>query len=210
MRISQLGWVLAAAIVGIEVGGGFQAKTNKTGYIDLQEIYNESKLKAKNDEKLNTAAQSRRAAFDFMRLNPEFTADQLARFKALIAKEIPTPAEVAELTKLKETVQTSTNQFDDLRKKPNPTPDDIKRLNTLGELHDANVAAQRDWDREFSQQLESMQADMNVAALDSMKAALAQVAKAQGYTLVFRENVAVYGANNVGADVKKIVDKNTK
>lgn len=210
MRITQLGWVLSAAIVGVTIGGGFQATPKKTGWIDMQAIYNDSKLKVKNDEKLRAAGQNRQAAFDFISLNPEFTPEQLARFKELATKETPTPADTAELAKLKETIQAATNEFDDLRKKPNPTPADLKRLDTLGSLHDANTAAKQQWGAEFSQQLDAMQNDLNNTALDTMKVALAQVARAQGFTLVFRENVAPYGSSTLGNDVKKIIDKNAK
>ena len=210
MRVTQLGWVLAAAMAGVAIGGGFQVKANKVGFIDMQSIYADSKLKEKNDAKLHIAGQNRQAAFDFLRLNPEFTADQLIRYRELSTKETLTPAEAAELTKLKGAAQTATNQFDDLRKKPNPSAEDLKRLNDLAAINDANKVTQADWSRDFSQQLQTMQTDLNMAALDAIKLALAQVAKPQGYTLVFRENVAVYGANNLGTEVKKIVDKNAK
>jgi Skp family chaperone for outer membrane proteins len=210
MRISQLGWVLAAATVGVAIGSGFQEKTKKTGFIDMQGVYSDSNLKQKNDAKLRNAAQLRQAAFDFLKLNPEFTDDQLARYKVLATKEAPTPAETAELTKIKTAVQTATNQFEDLRKKPNPSAADLKTLDTLGALNDSNKKAEAAWGQEFTQQLDTMQSDLNLASLDAIKAAIAQVAKPQGYTLVFRENVAIYGSNNLGPEVKKIVDKNAK
>src|SRR5579862_4747808 len=129
MRPAQLGWVLAAAIVGVELGGGFKAKANKTGYIDMQGIYADSNLKKKNDDRLRNAGQTRQAAFDFIRLNPEFTTEQLARYEALSSKETLTPADTAELTKLKAAAQAATNQFADLQKKPNPSAQELKTLN---------------------------------------------------------------------------------
>lgn len=210
MRLSQLGWVLAAAFVGVAAGGGFRAKTDKTGFVDMAGLYDDSNLKKKNDDKLQSAGNRRKAALDFFKLNPEFTPEQLARFKELSIKDDPTPAETAELTKLKETVQAATNQFDELSRKPNPTPDELKRLNTLGALHDANLATQQQWGNDFTQQLDELQVQLDASAIDSIRAALAQVAKNQGYEVVFRENVAVYGANNLGPEVKRIVDKNAK
>lgn len=210
MRVSQLGWVLAAAMVGVGIGGGFQAKTNKIGFIDMQGIYADSNLKKKNDDKLRNANQSRQAAFDFLTLNPEFAADQLTRYRDLSTKDTLTPAETAELAKLKAVAQAATNQFGDLQKKPNPSAQDLKTLNDLAAVNHANKTAQADWNRDFSQQLETMQADLNLSALEAIKLALAQAAKPQGYTIVFRENVAMYGSNNLGTEVKKIVDKNAK
>ncbi|MHB8637428.1 MAG: OmpH family outer membrane protein [Fimbriimonadaceae bacterium] len=210
MRLSQLGWVLAAAIVGVEIGGGFQPTTKKTGFIDMQAVYSDSNLKKKNDDKLRAAAQSRQAAFDFMGLNPEFTTAQLARYKELSIKDPLTPAESSEIAKLKAAAQAATNEFDDLRKKPNPTAQDLKTLNDLGALNESNKLAQEAWGREFTAQLQTMESDLNSEALDAIRQAIARVAKPQAYSLVFRENVAVYGSNNLAPEVKKIVDKNAK
>jgi len=210
MRISQLGWVVAAAIVGVGIGGGFQAKTNKIGFIDMQGIYADSKLKEKNDVKLRTANQNRQMALDFLRLNPEFAADQLVRYRDLSTKETLTPAETAELAKLKSAAQDATNHFADLRQKPNPSPQDLKALNDLGALNDSNKEALAEWSRDFSQQLEAMQTALNLSALEAIKQAIAQNAKPQGYSVVFRENVAVYGSSNLATETKKIVDKNAK
>src|SRR5579863_5261084 len=84
MKVSQLGWVLTAALAGVAIGGGFQAKTSKIGFIDMQTMYSDSKLKEKNDAKLRLAAQNRQAAFDFFRLNPglpRFSASDSRNFR---------------------------------------------------------------------------------------------------------------------------------
>ncbi|HLK14269.1 MAG TPA: OmpH family outer membrane protein [Fimbriimonadaceae bacterium] len=210
MRASQLGWVLSAAIVGVTLGGGFQAKTNKSGWIDMQAIYGESALKAKNDGRLQTATQVRRDAIDFLRLNPGFTDEQLIRYKALSIKESRTPADITELTKLKADAQAATNRFDELRKKPNASSQELKDLDALAAINESNKRAATVWAQECTQQMDTMQADLNASSIESMRTAIAQVAKAQGFSLVFRENVAPYGSNNLGPDVKKIVDKNAK
>lgn len=56
--------------------------------------------------------------------------------------------------------------------------------------------AQR-WYREFSTDMQSWADKQKLASVERAKAAIQEVAKAQGYTLVLESGVAPYGANDI-------------
>jgi Skp family chaperone for outer membrane proteins len=196
--------------MGVCIGGGFQSKTDKPGFIDMQAVFADSNLKRKNDDHLQLVEQARLSTLEFLGLNPSMNADQLARYKVLSTKETLTPAETAELAKIKQDAQAESKKYDDLRQKQNPSQQDVATLNDLGARNTLDTSARSQWGREFDLELRTMQANLNAKSIDAIKAAIGQVAKSQGLTLVFRENVAIYGSRDLGTDVKKIADKNAK
>ena len=56
--------------------------------------------------------------------------------------------------------------------------------------------AQR-WLREFTQELQAWADKQKLSSLDRARAALTEVGKAQGFTVIFEVGVAPYGANDL-------------
>src|SRR5579872_5490620 len=149
MKISQLGWVFAAAIVGVSIGGGAQFKKEKVGFVNMVSVFDDSNLKRKNEDHLRGVEQARLATLDFLGLNPSFNADQLARFRVLSTKETLTAAETTELAKLKSDAQATATQYEALRQKQNPTPEEIARLNDYGARNTLDVSVRAQWSQDF-------------------------------------------------------------
>ena len=211
MKPASLGWVVSAGMIGLMAGVGFQAKSQKIAYVDISGVYDLSLVKKKNEDKLRASVQARQALLDFVSLNPSFTEAQLKRFRELGTKDTPmTPAEEAEFAKLKADAQADTKKADDLRQKQNPSAQELATLNDLSNRTDLDAKARATWASDFQQDFDDTQASLQGKAKTAIEAAIAQVAKAQNITIVFRETAAVYGSADIKNDVLKIVDKNTK
>jgi Skp family chaperone for outer membrane proteins len=210
MTFAKLGWVVTTGLLGLMVRAGMQPDTEKVGYINFQTVRGTSQVMFKNQNDLENIKGSWQQMGDFVRQNPAFTLDQMKRFRELWTKDTRTPAEEAELTKLKTDAQMATKHFDDLRQKQSPTAGEQAEMNDLGKRALDDAQEVKNWQVDLNTQFVSIQSDRLAKEETELLTAIAQVAKAKGLTLVFSENAAAFGTIDITDDVRKAVDKNNK
>jgi Skp family chaperone for outer membrane proteins len=203
----KLGWIAAVALGSIFIAGGFAQKAEKVGVVDITQAFAKSSLKQKHEDKLAAMTEARKGVLDFVGLNPTFTADQLKRFRVLSLQEKLTPADKTELDGIKTSVQTATKDYEALRQKPSPTPDDVKKLEDFGARAAFSKQSRQQLQEEFIQEMSAARDGEDNAAFLSIRDAIREVGKNQGFSIVFSERAAVYGSTDITDDVQKLADK---
>jgi Skp family chaperone for outer membrane proteins len=140
---------------------------------------------------------SRESLLEFIDTERVLTNEQAQRIKDLSLKPNPTKEEAAELDRIKSEVTTAAKRSTELATKPNMTPEErnlveeyARRSQTMNDL------ATR-WFREFTADMQTWADKQKLDSIEKARAAIQQVAKDQGYTVVFEVGVAPYGANDL-------------
>lgn len=191
------GWVLAAALAGVVLAGGFQDGAGKYGIVDFAGIVEKSDYFKAEDAKLNAMKTAREGLLQFLFENKCATTEQATRLRDLTVKENVTAPEKQEMDKIKADVQANEKKFKDLGTKPNLTPDETALVRELAGRRQTIEDILPRWQQEFERELQGKFAQVRQSAIDRAKASLAEVAKAGGYSVIFRSDVAPYGANDV-------------
>lgn len=201
---NRLGWACAAGLVALLGIVGFQGAAEKTGVVDLNKCIQQSALGQANTAQLNAAVNARRGLIDFIRTYRVLTAEQAQRMRDLTLKTTVTDAEKAELERLKQEVIAADKKRNELAQKGNGlTDDEKKQLNEFAQRAQAMGAVLEAWNGDFTDDLTQLQQKLQAETIDKAKAALAQVGKAQGFSVIFETNVAPYAANDVTEAVVK-------
>lgn len=203
----SLGWPIAGLLaVGIATTG-FRDPASKVGIVDVQKALRECDATKKATDKLQTAFKARQDLIEYVNTYPVMTVAQATRLKDLTLKPAPTAAETAELNTLKGTIKDLDSKLRALQLKANPTPADKQQLDDFGKRAQDLGGLIQQWRQAFNDELNQMQDEAQQANQASALAAISEVGKAQGFTLVFVRDVAPYGTNDVTADVLKSMNK---
>ncbi len=193
------GWIVAAGMAVFMFGSGFQATAEKTGVVDLNKVIQDSNVGKTNSQKLNAALGKRRGLLDFITTYSVMTVEQANQLKALELKDAQTEADKVAVDKIKKDVMASDKARSDLMTKQNLTEADRRQISEYSQRARAMEELAQVWDREFSNDLSNMREQLQQTTIDQAKAALARVAKQQGFTTVLESTVAPYGANDLTA-----------
>ena len=206
MKIERLGWVVAAALAGAMIGMGFQGNAQKTGTVDLEKVFNESAFAKRQTEGLRNMGQARVAVVEFLRTYRTVKPEDANKFRDLSLKETPTATDKAELERIKNQAQADEQKYRELQVKDKPSQAEVNQIEDFNRRKDATAQLLEKWNGEFSSELQSRQEGLRGETLQRVKDAVAQVAKEQGYSIVFVQNVAPYSANDITAEALKAMN----
>ncbi|MFN8219987.1 MAG: OmpH family outer membrane protein [Fimbriimonadales bacterium] len=193
----RLGWVIAAALAGIILGSGFQGSTEKSGIVDVAKIVEQSDYGKQNQDTFNKMKAAREGVLEFIDQYRVLTNEQAIRIKDLSVKDPRKPEEQAELDRIKSEVVLADKKSKELSTKTNLTPEERTLMQDYAtRSQNMEQLAQR-WFREFTTELQAWTDKQKLASIDRARAAIQEVAKAQGFTIVFEVGVAPYGANDL-------------
>jgi Skp family chaperone for outer membrane proteins len=207
MKLHNMGWIAAAALVAVAATTGFQGSQTKVGIVDLTRVYNESDYAKAQYDTLKALAQSRQDMLQFLDQYRTFTAEDANKFHDLSMKTPLTPADKAEMDKMKKAAIDSSKRLTELQTKTNPTPAETNELNELSRRVQTTTDLGTRWSREAQDELEGKRREIEKAGLDKVRDAIKQSAMAEGYTLIFVADVAPYGANDLTNSAIKMVNK---
>jgi Skp family chaperone for outer membrane proteins len=196
-RVDQIGWVCAAAVAGVILASGFDAQADKTGVVDLASVVNRSNVGVSDGKKFDEIKKARQDLLEFVEANPVLTTEQAQQLHDLVIKESLTDADKALMTKVKNDVQGSVAQSQVLAGKANLTAEERTQLEEFRHRADVMGMTEQRWFQEFTKDLQDWSEKHHRDNLEKAREAVNQVAKAQGYTLVFDKAVAPYGANDL-------------
>jgi Skp family chaperone for outer membrane proteins len=206
MRVKYFGWIVAAAVLAVGVGAGFQGQTTKLGVVDLAKVFNDSDYAKGQTDTLKAVGAVRQGMLEFADTYRTFTPEQANRFHDLSIKPNPTATEKAEIEQIKKAVMDSDARLKALQTKTSPTPAEAAELQELSRRSQTTQDSVQRWSREFNDELNQMQSKLRQEALDRVRDAVKQVGTSQGYTIIFTTDMAPYGANDVTADALKAMN----
>lgn len=185
------------AAIGILVGAGFQDATSKTGVVDITRVVEQSDYGKANQVAFGAMKKSREDLLEFIDNNRVLTNEQATRIRELSLKATPTKEESAELDRLKADVAASYKRWQELSTKTTFLPDERLLLDEYSRRSQTmNEVASR-WYREFTNEMQTWADKQKLDSIQKARAAIQDVAKTQGYTVVFEIGVAPYGANDI-------------
>ncbi len=189
--------VAAAAIMGVFIAVGFQDGAAKFGVIDMAKVVEGSDFGKQNQADFTAMKTSREGVLEFIDQYRVLTVEQATKIKDLSIKPNLTSGEKAELESAKAAVIASFNKNKELALKANLTPEERNLIEEYAR-NSANMeqTAQR-WLRDFTTELQAWADKQKVESLNRARAAVQEVAKGQGYTLIFEVGIAPYGANDI-------------
>lgn len=206
-RFQNLGWVVAAALGGILVAGGFEGNEQKLGTVDVAALIQQSEMGREGQTQFDAMTNTRQDLVNFMVQNTIMSADQAKRLRDLWLKSPRTPPEEQEFTKLQNDIRAASKAAQDLQLKQNLTPEDKKALDDATNKNNATRTLAQQWTGEFHDDIQKWADQRRQASLDKAKAAIQQTAKAQGFSIIFEAGVAPYAANDVTSEAVKQMNK---
>jgi Skp family chaperone for outer membrane proteins len=197
IRFLQFGWVLAASLIGVVMAGGFQAPTEKVGVVDISKVVENSDFGKSNQEEFAKMKASRENLLEFIDTNRVLTTEQGQRLRDLAIKPTMTPEEKAENDRIRADVVAANKKWTELSTKSSLLPEERNLLDEYARRSQTmNDYAQRLF-REFTNDMQGWADKQKLTSIEKARAAIQQVAKAQGYSVVFEVGVAPYGANDL-------------
>ena len=196
-NLNKLGWVAAAAMVGVFAASGFQAADMKVGVVDITKVVEQSDFGKANQQTFGQMKTAREGVLEFVDTYRVLTTEQATRIKDLSIKPTVTAEEKAELERIKAEVMAADKKNKELSTKVNLTPEDRALIQEYSNRANSMENQAQRWLREFTQELQAWADKQKLSSLDRARAALTEVGKAQGFTVIFEVGVAPYGANDL-------------
>ncbi len=205
-NFSVIGWVVAGVLGATMLASGFQNAGTKIGIVDMQRILAESAAGKKMRDDMTTQVNLRQGLLEFVNTNKVLTQEQADQLKDLTLKTPSTQADRDALDRLKATIRAEKKKFDDLMVKPTLTEAERTEFEQLSRRRDNTDGLLNRWNNEFSQDLSEMQDLMLGEVLKKARDQVQALAKKEGYSVVFPNTVAIYGANDLTEEAIKAVD----
>lgn len=198
--------VFAVVVLALVAALGFQSSQSKFGVINIDKVVFESQLGKRNAGKLDNAVKARQALLDFVETNRVATVEQLQKLRTLALKESPTPAEKTELENVKNEVAKSTREFDLLNQKASPSETERMSLQEYNTRRQNTTAMMQEWSGGFQEELYTLREKMVDDSIKAAEVVIKEVAKKEGYDVVFSSKSALYAANDLTEAVIKALD----
>jgi len=201
--------IVVAAIGIVTLGGlvGFQATSTKIGVVDNRKVVGSSEIYRKSRETLNNATSIRQSILEFIIANRTMKKEDAQRFRDLTLKNLPTEVEKSELEKIKAGALDGEKRKRELELKNPPSADETKALEEFRNRQAGTGDLLQEWQKEFQQELEQLDAKIGQDLEKTVKDAIQEVGKKQGYSVVYASTVAPYAANDITDEVLKAVNK---
>lgn len=196
-KFAWSGWVVAAGLAGIMLGSGFQTPSLKLGVVDLNAVIDKSDVGKAGKKSFEDMKAAREGLLEFIDQYRILTIEQANRLRELMLKLERTKPEEAELERLKADIIATSKRSAELATKPNYTPEERTLVEEYSRRSQTMNETSTRWLREFSDEVQNWVATSREQNYQKAKAAAAEVAAKDGYTMVIEGSVAVFGANDI-------------
>ena len=206
ITFQRLGWIVAAAVIGVIAATGFQAGFEKVGIVDLSRMVETSELGKRNIAALDAMKNSREGLLKFIDTNRVLTLDQANQARGLWLKDAPAAADTATLNRLKADIEAQAKKNIEISTKANLTPEERTLLQEYASRSASMERLTAEWFDEFRQEIQGSAQQRRMDTLNKARVAAQGVAKAGSYTLVFDSSIAVYAANDLTDEALKAMN----
>lgn len=196
-KMSMMGWIVAAALCGVMLGGGFQTADVKIGVVDFASVVEKSEYYTTNEKSLSAQKDARESLLQFLFQYKVATPEQSQRLRELTVKENLSPAEKTEKDKLMSDLKDADKDKQAIIQKTNPTPDETTRLKSYQDRSRAMDETLARWQQDFQDELGKKFQEVRNTAVERARQAVGNVGKQGAYSVLFRADIAPYGANDV-------------
>lgn len=195
--------MVAAALAGAVIGMGFRAPGDKTGTVDVIKVFKDSDYAKTQNEGLQAQVAARRDVVTFVQTHRNMKPEDADKLRILSTKDKPTAADKDDITRIKTDAGSDEQKAQALQTKEKPTAAELTQIEDYTKRKDATGQRLEKWRTEFNDELTQQQEKMNADALVRVRQVIQQVARDQGYSIVFAQEIAPYCSNDLTADSLK-------
>jgi Skp family chaperone for outer membrane proteins len=209
MNLDKLGWVVAAGVVGAMFGMGFQATAPKFAVVDMQKVFSDADFTASGSTELQEYAKPRIAVLQFLRQNLPMSPDDARKYAELSQRPLRNASDDIEIKRIEADAQSATSNRNALLVKPEAslTADDHKQMQDFSSRAQQNQAYGQQLEEKMGQDIDQKKLELHDKAMEQVRKTVGDVAKKQGYSVVFSSDAAPYAANDITPDALKVVKK---
>jgi len=207
MKFDKMGWFVAVALAGVMCGTGFKAPGDKVGSVDINKVFMDSDYSKKQQETLRTAKATRVAVLELINTYRVMKPEDALRFHDLSIKDKPIADDKVEQDKISQSAKDADATYRALATKSSPTPAELAQIEEFNRRKDALAQLQQKWTQEFNEQMGALNEKVQNDALAKVRDIVSQVAKDQGFSVVFNSQVAPYSANDITDAATKLMNK---
>ena len=193
----KLAYLVAAGAIGIVAATGFQGSDLKIGVVDISDVVEQSEFGKQNQKDFTDMKAVREGILEFIDTYRVLTNEQALKLKELTLKPNASAAEKAELDKLKADVIASDKQNKLFAQKASLTPEERTLMQDYAQRSQTMEQVAQRWFRDFTNDMQQWADKQKAASIEKARAAIQEVAKAAGYTIVLESGIAPYGANDI-------------
>lgn len=198
LKIDKLGWLVAALLLGVLFGSGFDDGPLKIAVADITSIVEKSEFGKKNQDDFKAMKSAREGVLEFIDQYRVLSVQQATDIRDLSIKPAAlTAEEKSKLDRIKADVIAARKKNDELAQKPNLTPEERKLLEEYANQAANMEQTAQEWLRVFTNDLQAWADKQKLESLNRARASVQEVGKAQGFTVVLELGIAPYGANDI-------------
>ncbi len=176
---------------------GFQNPVEKTGVADVNRLLDQSDFGKSLQAQLDKMRTARQDVLTFIDQYRVLTVDQATQIRDLSLKPSLTKEEQAQLDSIKANVIAANKKWTELATKANMTPEDRTLVQDYSDRNQRMADLGNRWVHDFSSDLAEWAAKQKAEGNIRARSAIQEVAKAQGYTMVYDSVFAPYGVNDI-------------
>ena len=210
MNLDKLGWVVAAGVVGAMFGMGFQASAPKFATVDMQKVFSDADFTQSENAELQQYANPRIQLLHFLQKNLPMSPDDARKYADISTQAtVRNAAQDIEIKRIEADAESATQKRNDLLVKQESalTADDHKAMQDFSARAQQNTAFGQQLEQKLEQDIEQKKIELHDKAMEQVRKSVGDVAKKQGYSVVFTSEAAPYAANDLTPDALKAVKK---
>lgn len=195
-----------AVLLGMFAISAFQVNTPKYAVVSVGDVAEKSKLGIREKQQFEALRTKYGGLIQFLNTNKAVAREDAQKIVELWNKEAPTAAETQQLESLKTKAQTQSEELRRLISVLNPTAEQQSRIRELSGFSQATEDILPQLDNMLGTAMQQRAGQKQEEVLQKARAAVQKVGKRDGYTLVFENQVAVYGATDLTNEALKTMD----
>jgi Skp family chaperone for outer membrane proteins len=210
---TNAGWVVAGVFAlgfAFMVGSGFQGPAQKIGTVNMGKVFNDSDYVKRQDSLLKSAGAARTAVLQFINSYKMHPNAELLKFRDLSIKDNQSEADRAEIERIRNAAIASDTKYRGLQTKSNLTDAEKQQLTAYQKNVQDNEQFLPTAQEGFGTELQGRQEKLRVDTLEKVKAAVADTAQKQGFSIILTDEVAPYSANDLTAEALKAMNAKNK
>jgi len=198
--------IFAAFFLGMFALTAYQNNVDKFGVVSLGDVAEKSKLGQREKKEFEALRTKYGGLIQFLNTNKVAAREDVQKIVDLWNKEKPTAAETQQLETLKTKAQTQSEELRRLISVLNPSAEQQSRIRELSGMSQGTEDMLPQLDNMLGTAMQQRANAKQQEVLEKARAAVQKVGQRDGFTLVFENQMAVYGATDITNEALKTMD----
>jgi Skp family chaperone for outer membrane proteins len=196
-------------LVGAMAMSGFQGSSLKFANVDVEKVFNSSSLTKENQEQLQLYGSKRLDILRFLGANRAMMPSDTQTYADLMLMVKPSDSDTQRLASIVKAAQAESQKQSDLMQKSDKTltSDDNRNLSDYHGRMQVNTDFTQKLEAKYDQEIRDEQTKLRNDALEKVRKTVGEMARKQGYSIVFSLDAAPFAQNNLTEEVTKEVNK---